>query len=166
MKCREESGILIRSFNRSGRLCYHKFCQSCFIKENTDLDSSTSRKFTCPCCHGSIYDNILPIEEPVLLCEVYTLSAYIVPEISRKMSEEDVENIYIILKKTIKTLEATLHLNPTSFRALSLLLRAGSEGMDFVNATHEIYCPAAADANIFALQLIIVHTGYSITPPC
>lgn len=53
MKCGEESTILLSSlaaFFEITDLCDHKFCESCFKKENTDLAKIETYTFSCPCC--------------------------------------------------------------------------------------------------------------------
>ena len=141
MNCREERDILMSCCNLLAGvvgLCDHRFCQSCFRKENADLTPSLSYIFRCPCCHTSFYDNMSSIDEAILLGEAATISAHICAQSSRSIiSTEDAVYINDMIKSIIDKLEAALPLNPTSFYILYALYDACCNGFQQFLAGHE-----------------------------
>ena len=67
MKCGEEHDILLSSSPIFGGCSHHKFCQSCFRKENADLPLDSDLPFTCPCCHTPPYKAAESFDEAILL---------------------------------------------------------------------------------------------------
>ena len=142
MKCRVESDILLSArFGEAMGSCSHKFCQSCFRKENDDLASSSTHSFNCPCCFTPYYENIQTIDEAIQVGEAATISVYLSPHISLP---EDVEiasddkhaiaELYIVL---IEKLEAAFLLNPTHHFTLYVLFCTYSKGHIFLRC-HEV----------------------------
>ena len=117
MKCRDKSDMLLSS--RSGDRCSHKFCQSCFRKENTNTALNLTHTLTCPCCHAPFHYNMVSIEEGILVGEAATIKNYVVPHISRLLdvepAAEEIIRINELNKSVIQKLESALQLNPTSF---------------------------------------------------
>ena len=127
MRCGNESDILMSShtlFDEVTGLCGHRFCKSCFRKENTNLNSSSPYTFTCPCCHILFYENMLSLKEAILFGEAVRIrnhmsSLLIVDDLV--ISTE--ERIYLkeLNQSVINKLEKALLLNPTNFIYLLLL---------------------------------------------
>ena len=151
MKCRTENDILMSSQGPSSRIinnyCSHKFCQSCFIKENKDLDSSTTYRFTCPLCHAPFYENLPSIDEAILIGEAANMFSHLLPHLQRttdrEIADEDKESIDELNILIIKKLESALQLNPTNFTNLYSLFISCSRGLEFL--TNHILSDSHAD---------------------
>ena len=144
LRCLQESDILLSShpiFGGDIGLCYHKFCQSCFIKENKEFNLSTSCIFKCPCCHLPFYDYIQSIDEAILIGEAITLSVYLYPTLilPKKVVIETEKLLCIneMNKVVVEKLESALILNPTNIYTLYFLFHSNSIGHRFL-ATHDI----------------------------
>ena len=77
MKCKEGSYILLSSLIYSGGvigICDHKFCQSCFRKENTSITNIANHTFICPYCIAPVYEYIQSIDDAILIGEAATVS--------------------------------------------------------------------------------------------
>ena len=104
MKCRKETGILLSSLDLRGfvRLCDHKFCQSCFRKENANTTINTNNTFSCPFCHASFYENMKSMDEAVLIGEAATLNNHIYLNYRRqRILCLQKKFLYILLKSMI-----------------------------------------------------------------
>ena len=132
MKCREDGDLLLSSYNDYGGLCDHKFCQSCFRKENSNIANTTSYIFTCPCCHAIFHHNIQSIDEGILIGEATTLRNHKYPQLPQfkttEISNEDTILIYDMNRLSIEKLEAALLLNPANFHTIYLLIRSCGAG--------------------------------------
>ena len=122
MKCQDESGIVLSAGSSYiNGLCAHKFCQSCFRKENRFPLINN-----CPCCHKSFYD-IERIEEAVLFGEAATLSNHIAPyllsETDIVLQEKDITCIDEMNISVIMKLDAALQLNAFNFCTLFFISR-------------------------------------------
>ena len=124
MKCQEESKKLLSSlavfFNKITDPCDHKFCQSCFRKENADLTTSETYRFTCPCCHTLFYESTHSIDEAIILGEAATMRMYIKPQLIQgrdvvQTSDEKSSFLHEMNKLLIKQLEELLKFNPSDF---------------------------------------------------
>ena len=128
MKCKEESDILLNSCSSFGGVCVHQICQSCFRKENTDLDTSLPRTFSCPCCHILFYKDMLSIDEAILIGEAVTIRAHVFPQLSStadvEISIENITSINEMNRMLIEKLESALLLNPSNMYTLYLLYRS------------------------------------------
>ena len=137
MKCGEECDILLSSlaaFFEITDLCDHKFCKSCFRKENTDLATSETYTFRCPCCHTSYYEDMLSIEVVILLGEAATITIHIEPQLSLPVAETSEERTLIVFnmnKLLIEKLEAAIKLDPANLNSMCLLFRCCQEGRQF-----------------------------------
>ena len=149
MKCRVESAILMSCRSYFGGVighCTHKFCQSCFRKENTGLDACLPLTLTCPCCHGLFYENILSIDEAILIGEAATLSIHITNHLVQAadvvIAAEDIISINNNNKLVIEMLEAALLLNPTSFFSFYFLSYCCGNGFIFRFNHQSSDCPS------------------------
>ena len=126
MKCRDESEILMSSRSPCTEVignCEHKYCQSCFRKENRNTTICSNRAFTCPCCHINFYGRMQSIDEAILVGEASTLSAHLSPQLSASdtIIAEDIAHIKDINVTAIEKLESALLLDSNNFYALYLL---------------------------------------------
>ena len=141
MKCQKQSILMRSSSYDIVGLCNHKFCQSCFRKENADIASTLAHKFICPCCHTSFYANIQSIDEAVLIGEAVTMRTHIFPSLklaaSTEITDEKIISVHAANKIVIEQLEVALQLNPTNFYTLYLLFLSCSNGHTFLT-NHEI----------------------------
>ena len=141
MNCRAERDILMCSSTLFAGFCDHKFCQSCFRKENTNVTTSSNHTFTCPHCHAPFYENILSIDEATIIGEAVTMRTHIFQVMrlpaSAKISDESIISSHEANKGVIEKLEVALQLNPTSFYTLYLLFLCCSNGQTFLT-NHEI----------------------------
>ena len=151
MMCQEESGILMSSSTPSRVIgnCDHKFCESCFINENTSLEVSAYPTFKCPCCHSLFYANIKTIDEAILIGEALTIVAYLIHQ--SKLPEDvvtvDENSTYTnkIIVVLIDKLESALMLNPTNFNTLYVLVSVCSHSDSFVIKHGESHSPLEYD---------------------
>ena len=135
MKCREENNLLLSSSDISPdiRGCDHKFCQSCFRKENRTIAIGTNHTFSCPCCHVPLYANMQSIDEAILIGEAVTMRIHLsttqlLPRGAGIADESIIETIKMVVNK----LEAALLLNPTNFNTLYLLFLSCCDGHMFL----------------------------------
>ena len=155
MKCRAESDIRMSSSTPFGGVfgnCNHKFCQSCFRRENTNLASSLTHTFNCPCCHALFYGNMLSIDEAILIGEAATLSEFIDFHVSTCVTQTEADNVFIMFEKVIKMLEAALWLNPTNLTSLYFRFTISKKGYIFhseqrhtLSSTGDVWCIAIYD---------------------
>ena len=136
MKCRECNGFLLSPCYGAIGVCDHKFCQSCFRKENEDLAPNPFYTFTCPCCHRPFYENMLSIDEAILIGEVASVRKHIspllrVPE-STELAANEIRKINDTNKAVIEKLESVLELNPTNFYTLYALFLGCNDGYKFL----------------------------------
>ena len=139
MKCRAESDILMSSRKPTGfsEFCDHKFCESCFRKENANLAAIVRVNYTfrCPCCLSLYYSNMRSIDEAVLLGEVATIRTLISPHLisdDTSIPREDLLYINEMIKFAVGKLEAALLLNPLNLYSLYLLVILCTDGHRFV----------------------------------
>ena len=131
MKCGEKSDILLSTCTHSGGIvgiCDHIFCQSCFIKSNTNV---MNNKFRCPCCPAVLYDSIRSIDEAILICEAATLfnqNSHQMLSTDNTISSADATCINQLNKNVIEKAESALQLNPTNFYSLYLIFVACDNG--------------------------------------
>ena len=130
MKCREERDILMSSCSQLDYVfgcCDHKFCESCFRKENTNLSSSRSNyTCNCPCCHSLFYENTKSIDEAILIGEAFTIRTHISNQLSRNST--DLKYLDVVNKLAVKKLEEALVLNPANIDSLNLVFRSCCHG--------------------------------------
>ena len=148
--CQEESPILLISCTIFARpndevigLCPHKFCQSCFRKEN--ISSSLACTFNCPCCHSPFYIHLKSLDEAILIGEAATLSNYIFPILfstSTLIDEKEDEKVHNINMVMIEKFEAALELNPTHFTSLYSSFLASQYGQLFLVRNCREYRPS------------------------
>ena len=157
MKCNEQNDILLSAcFPFRGFIgnCIHKFCQSCFRKENTNLASEPTYSFTCPCCHASFHDNMRSIDEAILIGEAVTMITHIDPQLiqpkSTEITEENISCVHEANKRVIEKLEAALLLNPNNFYTLYLLFLNCSKVYCFLQNHRVIYYPI----NFYGLRVV------------
>ena len=131
MKCRVDSAILLSPCYGVTGLCDHKFCQSCFRKENIELAYSLTHTFKCPCCHSPFYDNMHSIDEAILIGEASTLYAFILPQFVFPSLVGDVTEAHEINKLATEKLEEALQLNSTNFNCLYTLFSICSNSQKF-----------------------------------
>ena len=168
MKCLTESSILLKScslFNGFTCDCDHKFCISCFRKENTIISSSSNCTFNCPCCHASFYEYAKSIDEAILVCEASTLSVNITLQLflvsdttAPVFSVAEIRNLNSLL---IEKLEAALLLNPTNFDTLYLLVISCSGGHRFLVAHNQRDNQSSYSVQIY-LKSLSIRISFSI----
>ena len=138
MKCEVLSDILLSSNTPFEALignCDHKFCQSCFRKENTNLDLTitSNHSFKCPCCHIQFYQKMQSIDEAVLIGEAVTISNHISSPLSSTDTASMIQvghltKIHQMNMSVIEKLEVTLQLNSTNTFSIFLLFICCSRG--------------------------------------
>ena len=135
MKCRKLCDIVLSPCTLSDGFvgdCGHKFCQSCFRKENADLASSPTYSLNCPCCHAQVYANISSIDEAVLIGEAATMRTFIFPQFLQQrdivLSSRDIIEMNNLV---VEKLESALLMNPTNLTTLYSLFCACSHGRVF-----------------------------------
>ena len=140
-KCRQQSDILMSFSTFFGGVtspCDHKFCQSCFRKENTKIAFSLNCTFTCPCCYKLFFANIQSIDEAILIGEAAAmrlrLNPILLPATDFMVTFEDLTCMADMYTKLINKLEAALLLNPTSYFTLYLLFSSCSDGYMFLKS--------------------------------
>ena len=145
MSCQDKSAILLCACSHSGviGLCDHKFCRTCFRKENRDMVLNLFYTFTCPCCHIQLYENVRSIVEAILIGEAATLSVYISTHISppfqlsfatddEDADDDDILHYNDMNKLVVEKLEAALELNSTRFDTLYSLFLSCSYGHKYL----------------------------------
>ena len=139
MKCRVYNDTLMSSRKPSGfsEFCDHKFCQSCFRKENANSAAFVRVNYTfrCPCCLSLYYSNMRSIDEAILLGEVATIRTLISPHLISDDTSVPRENLLYInemIKFAVGKLEAALLLNPLNLYSLYLLVILCADGHRFV----------------------------------
>ena len=157
MKCGETSDLLLSFFTRfSIRFCNHKFCQTCFKKENTDLPlaSDLTYEFICPCCHIPLYKGVQSIDEAILIGEAATMITHITTQLTLRaevvLSEEEIVSINEVNKLAIEKLLAALQLNPANFHTLYTLFYTCGIGYIFLTV-HQLKC---LSTHFYQLKLI------------
>ena len=132
IQCQEESTLLMSSCFNVGVIghCDHKFCQSCFRKENINL------AFKCPYCKIRFDHNTESIEEAILIGEAATVRIQISPRLFKpagvEIEIEGLKSIHESNKLVVDKLESALQLNPTNFYTLYLLFVACSHVHKFL----------------------------------
>ena len=136
IKCLVDRDILLSFCTPFGEFCDHKFCQSCFRKENTKIINTANPIFTCPFCCGPFYDNIQSIDEAILIGEAASLSTHIFPylllPIDVAIPAESVIKISKTNELVIEKLEAAILSNPANFYSIYLLFLAYRYGHVFL----------------------------------
>ena len=135
MKCGNESDILMSSHTLVDviRLGEHKFCQSCFRKENTNLNTSSPYTFKCPCCHIMFYENMQSLKEAIIIGEAVTIKAHVYQlSLTADSSVEDIIRINDTNKGVIQKLESALLLNTVNFISLYLVFVSCCEGNEIL----------------------------------
>ena len=158
LRCLEQSDILMSSHPTFGGdigLCDHKFCQSCFRKENKDFNLSTSYICKCPCCHLQFYDYIQSIDEAFLIGEAITMSVYLYPTlILPKQVGITIEKLLCVNemnKLVVEKLESALILNPTNIYTLYFLFHSNRAGHRFLSI-HDICNPSVGSYNMKSID--------------
>ena len=143
MKYRDEEDIILSSYNMNGDRCSHKFCQSCFRKENTVIEKITPYNVTCPCCHAVFRYNIQSIDEAILIGEATTISTHkfqFTHPRDTEMATEDIIFIYGMNRLAIEKLETSLQLNQSNFYTIYLLLHSTWGGFKFIGRHNVMNC--------------------------
>ena len=158
MKCREQSDILMSSctlLRGDTRRCEHKFCESCFRKDNR-----LPYLFSCPCCRTSIYYYLESIEEAVLFGEVATTTNYISPyllsENDTVIAETDIIRIDEMNISIIVKLETALRLNCFNFCILYCLFRTCWNGKRFLSKNNPGIIPSSG-----YYRYVVMQFGYA-----
>ena len=173
IKCHVESAILLSSSSPDDiERCYHKFCQSCFRKENIKINTNTPSTFNCPYCHVTAFEQVQSIDEAVLIGEASTLSNYINPyllsESDDKMSREDVIRIDELNMTVIDKLEAAIQLNCTDYYTIYLLFLSCCYGQAFLlrkersDFPKELYRLKIFDCSYKLLDYPTVSNGFEV----
>ena len=156
MKCDEEFAILMSPITQPIRFigqCTHKFCRQCFRNENSNLSSSVTYKFACPCCHFPFYEIMQSIDEAVVIGEALTMRIHLHPLLiqprSTVITAEDLKYLDETNKEVMKNLESILQLNPANFYTLYLLFVSCCDGSVFLTEHKQLNCPA----EFYRLQL-------------
>ena len=137
MSCGEEDDILMSRCTYSEGMCEHKFCQSCFRKENAGLDTSLDPIFNCACCHTIFYEKMKYIDEAIIIGKAATLRFHIYPQLIQPgraaIATEEVIHINKMNELVITQLESALLLNPINIDTLYLICRCCFEGTFLIN---------------------------------
>ena len=146
VKCRKESTLLLSSRTLTGGVignCDHKFCRSCFRKENTATATARSiyHLFKCPRCHSPFYENILSLNEAILIGEAATLSNYVYPQLESTsdtvIMPEATYEVHQVNKLVVEKLQAVFILNPTNFNTLYFLFLSCTHGQRYLLRNHQ-----------------------------